>query len=62
MLWTANPQGVWEHVNREWVTYTGVLGETIGFGFEEAIHPDDLAHPMAVWQSAVVRGDDYEVE
>ncbi|WP_240741204.1 PAS domain-containing protein [Deinococcus sp. Arct2-2] len=62
MLWTANAQGVWQHVNHEWAAYTGVLGETQGFGFEVALHPDDLERTLAVWQAAVERGEDYEIE
>ena len=39
MLWTADAGGVWEHVNAAWAAYTGVMGRTRGFGFEEALHP-----------------------
>lgn len=62
MLWTANAAGTWEHVNRAWADYTGVVGRTRGFGFEEALHPDDEAPTLAAWTTAVARGVDYEIE
>ncbi|WP_216324243.1 HD domain-containing phosphohydrolase [Deinococcus aestuarii] len=62
MLWTANAAGSWEHVNRAWAEYTGVVGGTRGFGFEEALHPDDEARTLAVWKSAVERAQNYEIE
>ena len=62
MLWTANAHGVWEHVNRAWASYTGVMGDTWGFGFEEAMHPGDLERTLARWQRAVGSGANYEIE
>ncbi|KQR41031.1 HD domain-containing phosphohydrolase [Deinococcus sp. Leaf326] len=62
MLWTADAQGRWQHVNRHWSIYTGLLGETQGFGFEEALHPADRAPTLARWRQAVRSGQDYEIE
>lgn len=62
MLWTADAGGVWEHVNAAWATYTGITGHTRGFGFEEALHPDDEARTLAVWQRAVEERRHYQIE
>lgn len=62
MLWTADASGVWEHVNRAWVDYTGLVGGTRGFGFEEALHPEDEAPTLAAWTGAVASGMNYEIE
>lgn len=62
MLWTADASGHWQHVNRHWATYTGILGETEGFGFEEALHPEDHAPTVTRWRQAVSTGQDYEIE
>nr|WP_255639175.1 HD domain-containing phosphohydrolase [Deinococcus betulae] len=62
MLWTANKDGVWEHVNGAWIAYTGVIGQTRGFGFEAAVHPADEARTVAVWKRAVEQGQDYQIE
>ena len=62
MLWTADAGGIWHHVNEAWTRYTGVLGPTRGFGFEEALHPEDLSRVLAVWQAAVRARTPYEIE
>lgn len=62
MLWTADLQGIWTHVNRRWIEYTGVLHESQGFGFEAALHPDDVAPTLAVWTRAVAQERHYDIE
>ena len=62
MLWTADVQGRWQHINRRWADYTGLVGEAAGFGFEEALHPDDRAPTLARWRQAVGQGQNYEIE
>ncbi|WP_102127014.1 HD domain-containing phosphohydrolase [Deinococcus planocerae] len=62
MLWTANAAGAWKHVNRAWTEYTGLLGGSRGFGFEEALHPDDEARTLTVWRRAVDHEENYEIE
>ena len=62
MLWTADPAGRWTHVNARWIEYTGLVGEASGFGFEAALHPQDVAPTLAVWTQAVASGQHYEIE
>jgi len=63
MLWTARADGVWTHVNPRWETYTGYQGDAPGhFGFEAALHPDDVAPTVARWREAVITGLPYRVE
>ncbi|WP_161881537.1 HD domain-containing phosphohydrolase [Deinococcus alpinitundrae] len=62
MLWTADVHGIWTHVNRRWTEYTGLLHESKGFGFEEALHPDDVQPTLAVWRAAVASDQHYDVE
>lgn len=62
MLWTADAGGHWNHVNRHWAAYTGLVGETRGFGFEEALHPEDYPPTLLRWREAVRSGRDYEIE
>jgi PAS domain S-box-containing protein/putative nucleotidyltransferase with HDIG domain len=62
MLWTADAQGFWKHVNHEWTSYTGLVGDSWGFGFEEGLHPDDLPRTLAVWQEAVARKEHYQIQ
>ncbi|MFC4639622.1 HD domain-containing phosphohydrolase [Deinococcus hohokamensis] len=62
MLWTADAQGVWHHINYAWAEYTGLTGDTPGFGFEESLHPDDVAPTLSRWRAAVSARRPYEIE
>ena len=62
MLWTADPEGHWTHVNRRWTEYTGLIGASPGFGFEEALHPDDVESTVSVWRQAVDAQAPYDIE
>ncbi|MGY2894766.1 HD domain-containing phosphohydrolase [Deinococcus sp. UYEF24] len=62
MLWTADAVGQWTHVNRSWIDYTGLIGESTGFGFEAALHPDDVAPTLEVWRRAVATEVAYNIE
>jgi PAS domain S-box-containing protein/putative nucleotidyltransferase with HDIG domain len=62
MLWTADAGGVWHHVNGRWAEYTGLTGEARGFGFEEALHPDDVAPTLACWKRSIASGEAYATE
>ena len=62
MLWTADAVGRWTHVNTRWIEYTGLVGEASGFGFEAALHPQDVAPTLAVWTAAVATGEHYNIE
>ena len=53
MLWTAQADGVWTHVNARWSAYTGLQDPPGGYGFEAALHPDDVASTVALWTEAV---------
>ncbi|CAM3304204.1 hypothetical protein DESA109040_07405 [Deinococcus saxicola] len=56
ILWTADATGRWTHVHQRWIEYTGVIGETYGFGFEEGLHPEDVAPTLAVQTEAIRTG------
>jgi PAS domain S-box-containing protein/putative nucleotidyltransferase with HDIG domain len=62
MLWTADEGGHWTHVNRRWTDYTGLVGVVPGFGFEAALHPDDVAPTVEVWTQAVESRRPYDIE
>jgi len=63
MLWTARADGVWTHVNPRWETYTGYHGDAPGhYGFEAALHPDDVAPTVTRWTEAVATGTPYRAE
>lgn len=62
MLWTADSAGIWQHVNGCWAEYTGLIGEAQGFGFEQALHPDDVPATLHRWQRSIDSGQPYEIE
>jgi len=59
MVWTHQPEGPVETVNREWREYTG-LGEaqSQGRGWEQVLHPDDLAPTLDVWADLMGSGQE----
>lgn len=62
LLWTADATGRWTHVNARWTEYTGLIGEAQGFGFEAALHPEDVAPTLKVWTAAIHSGQPYDIE
>lgn len=63
LVWSARPDGSVDYVNRRWREYTGRSGEQIlGDGWQESIHPDDLAQVWDHWQRSLESGQAYEWE
>lgn len=51
LIWSALPSGAVDFHNRSWLEYTGMRFEdTCGWGWQAAIHPDDLPHLTATWK------------
>jgi PAS domain S-box-containing protein len=43
LVWSALPDGFMEYLNQRWIDYIGLtLEEASGWGWQTAIHPDDL--------------------
>jgi PAS domain S-box-containing protein len=50
MVWTAGPEGDIGYVNKRVLEYLGTtLGEVIGRGWVEKVHPDDVAFKTNTW-------------
>jgi PAS domain S-box-containing protein len=63
MVWTAQPDGSIEFVNRRWSDYTGLaLGEAHGWDWQAVLHPDDLAALLQGWRSILASGEAGELE
>ena len=53
MMWVTEPDGHCTYLNRRWYDFTGQApGEVEGFGWLEAVHPDDRAESEATFVSA----------
>lgn len=63
MIWWAGADGGVEFFNQRWVDYTGLtLEQSLGIGWIETEHPEDLPKAVAAWNSAVANGCGYEFE
>ena len=61
--WTTNAEGKVEEDIPSWRAYTGQSYDDIkGWGWSQALHPDDLERTSRVWKEAVATNKPYEVE
>lgn len=62
-VWTAQPDGRLDHVNKRTVDYFGRTAEDlIGQGWQNVVHPEDLPNCIEKWTHSLRTGEDYEVE
>ena len=63
LVWTALPDGHIDFLNQRWCEYTGLsLEEACGWGWQTAIHPDDLPRLLERWRSMLASGEPSEME
>jgi PAS domain S-box-containing protein len=63
LVWTCSPDGRCDYLSRQWVDYTGVPeAEQLGYGWSEAVHPDDRAVMLERWRKSVATGEPYDAE
>jgi len=63
IVWTASPGGEFTGLQLGWTAFTGQSEEEYaGFGWQEAIHPDDRDATLELWQHAVAECRPYEAE
>ena len=63
LVWTALPDGRAEFLNRRWCEYTGLrLEQAAGFGWQSALHPEDVDLVLEYWRSLLQSGQPGEVE
>jgi PAS domain S-box-containing protein len=62
-VWSAEPDGSVDFVNRRWLEFTGFsLEQALGWGWAEAVHPDDRARIDEAWRAAIISGRAMEAE
>jgi len=63
LVWSAMPDGHIEYLNKRWIDYTGLtLEEASGWGWQTAIHPEDLPGLLDYWKSILAAGKAGETE
>ena len=61
--WSAHPDGSVEFVNQPWREYAGLsLEESQGWGWQVAIHGDDLPSLMHKWRQLLISGEAGDIE
>lgn len=59
IVWSCDARGQAIEDSPSWREYTGQsLEEWLGYGYVQAIHPDDRAEVMARWQAALASGEE----
>jgi len=57
LVWRAVDGGEWTWCSPQWTAFTGLSApQTLGFGWEAAVHPSDRAAARAFWRSAESTG------
>ena len=63
IVWTADPRGEATFINERWTALTGMpRTAALGYGWCEAVHPDDLSKMRLGLQSARAGAGDFEAE
>jgi PAS domain S-box-containing protein len=63
LVWTARPDGHIDFLNQRWCEYTGLsVEEAYGWGWQTAIHPEDLPELLGRWRSILASGEPREME
>ncbi len=63
LVWSALPDGYIDFLNQRWREYTGLtLAQASGWGWQIAIHPDDLPELVNYWRSVLTSGQPGETE
>ncbi len=61
LVWRAGPEGNIEYVNKRVLDYLGApLGEVIGWGWMDKVHPDDVAFKVRTWLQNLESGKPHQ--
>ncbi|MGB5420103.1 PAS domain S-box protein [Algibacter sp.] len=62
-IFQTDKEGSVNFVNEEWLDYTGLsFDEALGFGWSNAIHPDDKERVVKAWQQYAEIGGEFKIE
>src|SRR4051794_31559721 len=62
LVWRAGPEGNVEYVNKRMLEYFGApLGEIVGWGWAERVHPEDVAFKVGNWLKSLETENPHDV-
>jgi PAS domain S-box-containing protein len=62
IVWTADADGSLDYYSQRWYQYTGLTSDkTIGWGWQQCIHPDDVAFTLKTWRTVLATGDEFRI-
>lgn len=62
-VWTTTPDGYHDFFNTRWYDYTGLTPEdSLGLGWKNPFHPDDMPETGKRWAHSLATGDPYDTE
>jgi PAS domain S-box-containing protein len=62
-IWITDPDKLCTYVNRSWLEFTGrTMEKTVGNGWTEAVHPDDVARCYDMYASAFDKRERFRME
>ncbi|KAK4453311.1 histidine protein kinase NIK1 [Podospora aff. communis PSN243] len=63
LVWTTTPDGLHDFFNSRWYNYTGLTPQTsLGMGWMNPFHPEDLAESERRWKHSLATGEPYMTE
>jgi PAS domain S-box-containing protein len=63
VAWSTRPDGYCDFLNQRWLDYAGMTAEqAAGWGWADAIHPDDRKGLVEYWQACLASGVPVETE
>ncbi|BCM90868.1 sensory/regulatory protein RpfC [Abditibacteriota bacterium] len=63
IVWVTRPDGHHEYYNSRWYDYTGQTeGHSLGDGWANPLHPDDVERSQRRWEHSLQTGELYEIE
>ena len=63
MIWTTTPGGYHDWFSKRWYDYTGLsVADSIGMGWKNPFHPDDMVETAKRWTHSLATGDEYATE
>ncbi|MBD2092123.1 PAS domain S-box protein [Microcoleus sp. FACHB-1515] len=63
LVWVTSASGETQYCNQRWYDYTGLTAaESLGWGWQTVLHPDDRNAAIAAWQAALTEGRSLETQ